>query len=517
MERKWWTLVVVCIATFMLLLDITIVNVALPKIASDLNASFSDIQWVIDAYALTLASLLLTAGSLADLLGRKLVFSIGLSLFSLTSLLCALSPSATFLILARAGQGIGGAIMFSCALALLAQEFHGKERGTAFGAWGATIAASAAVGPLLGGFLTEDFGWSSIFYINVPIGIVCVALTLAKVHESRNPDARRVDWIGTITFTGALFLIVFAIIRGNAEGWGSTMIVSLFAGGVVLLIIFLISQFMQEDAMFDVTLFRKPTFDGASVVAFTISSAMFAMFLYLVLYIQTILGLSPLQTGLRFLPFTVVSFFVAVLSGNLSTRVPIRFLLSGGLLLTAIGLLLMRGLTVSSGWTALLAGFIVAGAGVGLVNPALASTAIGVVPPQRSGMASGINNTFRQVGIATGIAGLGAIFESSLTTGIAPKLAGTPAAGQGAEIARAVAAGGAQKVVAGIPAADRATASNAIHAAFASSMNDILLVAAIVAFVGAFLGLVLVRGSDFVTYGPPQPEAQPEPAASAVG
>jgi hypothetical protein len=180
-------------------------------------------------------------------------------------------------------------------------------------------------------------------------------------------------------------------------------------------------------------------------------------------------------------------------------------------------LLLMRGLTVSSGWTALLAGFIVAGAGVGLVNPALASTAIGVVPPQRSGMASGINNTFRQVGIATGIAGLGAIFERSLTTGIAPKLAGTPAAGHGAEIARAVAAGGAQKVVAGIPVADRATASNAIHAAFASSMNDILLVAAIVAFIGAFLGLVLVRGSDFVTYGPPQPEAQPEPAASAVG
>ena len=297
MERKWWTLVVVCIATFMLLLDITIVNVALPKIASDLNASFSDIQWVIDAYALTLASLLLTAGSLADLLGRKLVFSVGLVLFSLTSLLCALSPSALFLIIARAGQGIGGAIMFSCALALLAQEFHGKERGTAFGAWGATIAASAAIGPLLGGFLTEDFGWSSIFYINVPIGIVCVALTLAKVQESRNPEARKVDWIGTVTFTGALFLIVFAIIRGNAEGWGSTMIVSLFTAGFLLLIIFLISQFRQKNAMFDVTLFRKPTFSGASIVAFTISSAMFAMFLYLVLYIQTILGLSPLQTG----------------------------------------------------------------------------------------------------------------------------------------------------------------------------------------------------------------------------
>src|SRR5947209_3708982 len=511
MHRKWWTLIVVCVATFMLLLDITIVNVALPKIASDLKATFSEIQWVIDAYALTLASLLLTAGSLADLFGRRLVFAIGLGLFAATSLLCALSPSALFLILARAGQGIGGAIMFATSLALLAQEFHGRERGTAFGAWGATIAASAAVGPLLGGFLTEDFGWSSIFYINVPIGIVGVVLAQTKIDESRNPEGRRVDWIGTLTFTGALFLIVFAIIRGNAEGWGSTLIVSLFTGGVLLLIAFLVAEMRQRNAMFDLTLFRKPTFSGASIVAFTISSAMFAMFLYLVLYIQTILGLSPLQTGLRFLPFTVVSFFVAAASGNLSARVPVRFLLGAGLLMTGVGLLLMRGLTVSSDWTALLPGFIVAGAGVGLVNPALASTAIGVVLPQRSGMASGINNTFRQVGIATGIAVLGAIFENVLTTKLTPSLAGTPAAARASEIAHAVAAGGAGKVLSGVPTAIRPRAAEAIHGAFASAMNDILLVAGIVALIGAVLGLVLVRSSDFVTYG--TPEAAPSAAA----
>src|ERR1700731_2283279 len=199
MERKWWTLIAVCIATFMLLLDITIVNVALPKIASDLKASFSDIQWAIDAYALTLASVLLTARGLADLLGRRLVFSIGLGLFAFTSLLCALSPSALFLILARAGQGIGGAIMFSTSLALLVQEFHGRERGTALGAWGATIGAAAAVGPLLGGVLTQSFGWASIFYINVPIGIAAIILTLAKVSESRNPQGTRIDWTGTFT------------------------------------------------------------------------------------------------------------------------------------------------------------------------------------------------------------------------------------------------------------------------------------------------------------------------------
>jgi EmrB/QacA subfamily drug resistance transporter len=510
MERKWWTLVVVCVGTFMLLLDITIVNVALPKIAIDLKASFSDIQWVVDAYALTLAALLLTAGALADLLGRRRVFALGLTLFAFTSLLCGLAPSALFLILARAGQGIGGAIMFSTSLALLAQEFHGRERGVAFGAWGATIGAATAIGPLLGGALTEGLGWPSIFFINVPVGIIGAFLTMTKVDESRNENATQVDWFGTVTFTGALFLLVFAVIRGNAEGWGSALIVTLFAGSVLLLAAFLVAQFTRKNAMFDVSLFRKPTFAGVSVVAFAMSASMFAMFLYLTLYLQTILGLSPLATGLRFLPVTVASFFFSVASGNLSTRVPVRLLLSIGLVLIAIGLVLMRGLTASSGWTDLLPGFIVAGAGVGLVNPALASTAIGVVPPQRSGMASGINSTFRQVGIATGIAILGAIFESSIASKLSPQLAHTPAAGHAASIAHAVAAGGAPQVIRGIPAAQRAQATAAIHGAFAAAMNDILLVAAIVALVGALIGLASVRKSDFATYG----AATPEPAVA---
>jgi EmrB/QacA subfamily drug resistance transporter len=511
MERKWWTLIVVCVGTFMLLLDITIVNVALPKIASDLKASFSDIQWVIDAYALTLAAVLLTAGTLADRVGRRLVYSVGLVLFALASLLCALSPSALFLILARGGQGIGGAIMFATALALLAQEFHGRERGTAFGIWGATIAASAAVGPLLGGALTEGLGWSSIFYINVPIGIAAAALTMSKVAESRDPEGKRIDWLGTVSFTSALFLLVLAIIRGNSDGWGSTRIVVLFAASGVLLTVFLISQFVQERAMFDVSLFRKPTFSGASLVAFTMSAGMFAMFLYLTLYIQTLLGFSPLQTGLRFLPFTVISFFVAAASGNLAERIPIRFLLSGGLAMTGVGLLVMRGLNTASHWTVLLPGFLLAGAGVGLVNPALASAAIGVVPPQRSGMASGINNTFRQVGIATGIAVLGALFESRISSQLAPRLVGTPAAGHASQISHAVAAGGAQQVLHSVPAASRAKADAAIHVAFTSAMNEILLVGGVIALIGAVVAVALVRGRDFATYG------APEPAAAAAG
>jgi len=514
MERKWWTLLVVCVATLMLYLDITIVNVALPKIASDLKASFSDLQWVVDAYALTLASMLLTAGSLADLLGRRLLFSIGLGLFTFTSLLCALSPSALFLILARGGQGVGGAIMFATALALLAQCFHGRERGTAFGIWGATISGAAAVGPLLGGALTEGLGWPSIFLINVPVGIVAVVLTLTQVTESRNPEGTRIDWIGTVTFTAALFALVFAIIRGNAEGWGSALIVGMFVGSAVLLAVFVISQFVQPQAMFDVTLFRKPTFAGAALVASTIGAAMFAMFLYLVLYIQTLLGLSPLQTGLRFLPFTLISLVVSIASGRLSTRVPVRLLLGGGMVLVGLGLLMMRGLMPTSGWTALLPGFIVAGAGVGMVNPPLASTAIGVVPPQRSGMASGINNTFRQVGIATGIAVLGAIFESTIRHGLAPKLTGTPAAGHAPQIAHAVAGGGTQTVLHSTTPAARAEASAAIHFAFVSAMNDILLVGAAIAFAGAVLALLLVRTRDFAAQA--APAAEPATAAAAA-
>jgi EmrB/QacA subfamily drug resistance transporter len=505
MERKWWTLIVVCVAIFMLLLDITIVNVALPKIAHGLNASFSDIQWVVNAYALTLASLLLTTGSLADLVGRKLVFTVGLVLFALTSLLCAVSPTALFLIIARGGQGIGGAIMFSTSLALLAQEFHGRERGTAFAIWGATTGAAVAVGPLLGGALTDGLGWQSIFFINVPIGIAAAALTMAHVRESRDPAGKRIDWIGTASFTGALFLLVLALIRADTLGWGSKTIVTLFAGSVVLLVLFVVSQMVQENAMFDLSLFRKPTFTGAGIVAFTISAAMFAMFLYLTLFLQTILGLSPLQTGLRFLPTTLMMFVVAAVAGNLTARVPVRLLLSAGLALVGVGLLLMSGLSASSHWTALLAGFIVAGAGVGLVNPPLASTAIGVVPPERSGMASGINSTFRQVGIATGIAGLGAIFQSRLAIKLAPAIAGTPVAGHAHSIAHAVAAGGAQNVLARVPPGLRAEATRGIHGAFAGALDDILVVAAVVAFVGAALALALIRSRDFAVYGAPEP------------
>lgn len=505
LERKWWTLLVVCVATFMYLLDMTIVNVALPRIAAGLHASFADIQWVLDAYALTLASLLLTGGALADLRGRRLVFCVGLGMFSLASLLCALAPSAPFLIVARGGQGIGGAMMMATSLALIAQEFQGPERGTAFGVWGATVGGATAVGPLLGGSLTQAFGWSAIFYINVPIGVAVILLTRAKVRESHNPGGTRIDWIGTASFSAALFLLVFALIRGNAEGWGSTVIVALLAGSAALLILFLLAELRQEHAMLDLSLFAKPTFDGAAVVAFALSASIFAMFLYLTLYMQTLLGLSPLQTGVRFLPVTIMSFAVAAASGKLAARVPARLLLSGGLVLAGAGMMLMRGLTGGSHWSALLPGFIVAGVGIGLVNPALASTAIGVVTPARSGMASGINATFRQVGMATGIAALGAIFQSTISSQLASQLAGTPLASHATQIAHAITGGGPQRTMSLLPADSFLKLGRAIDSSFAGAMNEILLVAGLVTLAGAGLATMLVHGDDLAALRAPRP------------
>jgi EmrB/QacA subfamily drug resistance transporter len=454
MERKWRALIIVCVAVFMLLLDITVVNVALPDIQKQLHTSFTDLEWVIDAYALLLATCMLSAGTLGDLRGRKRVFIGGVALFTLASALCGSATSPLFLNLARGLQGVGGAAMFATSLAIISQEFQGRERGTAFGIWGATVGAAVAIGPLVGGALTEWAGWRWIFFVNVPIGIACVAGAVPYLHESRDQDHRGFDWPGFVLLTGGLFSLVLALLRGQAWGWSSSRTLGLFAAAVVLLAGFVVAELLQPSPMFDFSLFRKPSFTAAQIVAFTISSSLFAMFLFFTLYLQDVLGYSPLQAGLRFLPLSLLAFAVAPLAGRLSTRIPVRFLLGGGMTLVGLALVLMHGITPSSGWTTLLPGFIVGGIGVGLVNAPLASTAVGVVEPRRAGMASGINNTFRQVGIATGIAGLGAIFQS------------------------------------------KAHGTNRV--AFVSGLNTILVVAAIVAFVGAAAGLALVRGRDFV-------------------
>src|SRR6195952_1698087 len=346
--RRWWTLGAVCVATFMLLLDVTIVNVALPDIQKDLGSSFEDLQWVVDAYALTLAAFLLTAGSLADRLGRRRIFVGGLALFTVASLLCGLSSSPTTLNLSRALQGVGGAAMFATSLALLAAAFTGRERGTALGIWGATTGASVAVGPLVGGALVEHVSWQSIFYVTLPIGLAAIAVTLRMVSESKDPDPAPIDWAGLLTFSAGLFALVFGLVRGHTTGWGSGEIVALLVAAAGLLMIFVFVERRQERPMLDLTLFRKPTFVGVSIVAFALSASIFALFLYLTLFMQNILGYGPLAAGVRFLPITILSFFAAAVSGNLTERVPVRVLLATGLGLVGVGLLLMRGLDANS-------------------------------------------------------------------------------------------------------------------------------------------------------------------------
>ena len=458
----------------MLLLDITIVNVALPAIESALHASFSDLQWVVDAYALALATCVLTAGALADLFGRKRLFVIGIVLFTIASAACGIAGDPLFLIIARGAQGIGGATMFATALALLSQEFHGKERGTAFGLWGATIGLAVAIGPLVGGMLTSWLSWRWIFLVNIPIGAAAVALAMAQLRESSDPEHSRLDPVGLVTLTGGLFCLILALIEGNSHGWSSALILALLVAAALLLTGFVVSQAVQPTSMVDLSLFRRPAFVGAQITAFAISSTLFAMFLYLTLYLQDVLRLSPLQTGVRFLPLSLVSFVAAPVAGRLSTRVPIRLLLGFGLALVALSMWLMSGITVESHWTTLLPGFIVGGVGIGLVNAPLATTAVSTVRQERAGMASGINNTFRQLGIATGIAALGAIFQSKV--------------------------GSAHFGTGHVPEAARAS--------FISGLNAILEVGAVVAAIGAVLALLLVRRGDFVASGPPPAAAE---------
>src|SRR6516162_10268835 len=466
-DPKWWTLAAVCLGTFMLLLDITIVNVALPDIQSSLGASFSDLQWVIDAYALTLAALLLTTGSLADLYGRRRLYLAGLIIFTAASALCGAAQSPLMLELSRGLQGVGGAAMFSVSLALLANAFRGKDRGVAFGIWGALTGVAVAIGPIVGGALVTGASWRWIFYVNLPVGIIALALTILRVAESRDEHAARPDWPGFVLFSAALACLVYALIEAGRTSFTATLVLACFA-----------------------------------IAAFGISAGIFSVLLFLVLYLQDVLGYSALQTGLRLLILSGAILVVSGIAGRLSSKVPVRMLIGPGLVLAGVGLLLMRGLTAASTWTHLIPGLIVAGVGVGFINPPLASTAVGVVAPRRAGMASGINSTFRQVGIATGIALLGALFASRLNSAVAAL---------SAAIATALHNGSVHRVFAATPPHQRGLLAGIVTGSFTTALNEILLVAAIISFASGVLAFVLIRSKDFVS------QAQPEHAAVPSG
>jgi EmrB/QacA subfamily drug resistance transporter len=462
--KRRWTLLVVCLATGVLLLNVAAPNVALPEVGRDLSADLSMLQWVVSGYALALAATLLTGGTLADLFGRRRVFLAGMAGFAVASAACALAPTALALVVGRAAQGLAGAVLLSSSLALLAQDFAGSDRARALGLWAATVAVAFAVGPLEGGILTEALGWRAIFAVDVAVALSCLPVASRHLRESRDPDASTVDWRGTATLSIGLFLGVFALSRGNVLGWGDGVILASLAGAAVLLATFVVVERRERYPMFDLGLFATPTFTGASLGVLVMAGCSFGPFVYLTLFLLDA-GTSPTAVGLQLLPLSVAAFVVSILGGRYATRLPVRAGLGAGLLLCAAGLLAMRGLEASTPWTHLLPGLLLTGAGLGLANPAVTYAALGVVPTTRSGMASGINNTFRQVGLAVGVAALGGLLPAG-------------ASGQ--------------------------------PAAFAAALDDMLLVSAATVAAAAAAALALVRARDFVAEPPPTPVAARE-------
>jgi EmrB/QacA subfamily drug resistance transporter len=417
-----WTLAVVCAATAMLMLDIAVVNTALSNIAADLNTGLSGLQWVVDAYTLALAAVVLTAGSLADRFGRRTLFTIGLSIFTVSSLVCAAASDIVMLNASRAVQGVGAAIMFACSLAILSNAFREPgERAKAFAAYGASIGGAFAIGPLVGGALTSGLDWRFIFLVNLPLGLVCLALTRRFVEESKDPKARRIDVPGQITLTAGLFLLVFALLRGNDDGWTSATIVASLAGAVAFLGAFLAVESRVKEPMLPLGLFRIPAFTGAQVGAFAISASFFAVFIYTTLYLQQILGLSAIQAGLVYLPGTMIMLFVSAATANLVPKLGVRNMVAGGLLLVGIGQALLTVAAVDSSWTVFLPGEIIALIGTGIFNPAISQVALGSAPVEMSGLAAGVNDTFRQAGIAVGVAALGALVPAAHAFGGDPQ------------------------------------------------------------------------------------------------
>jgi EmrB/QacA subfamily drug resistance transporter len=406
----------------MLMLDISVINTALSEIADGLDTDLTGLQWVVDAYTIPLAATVLTAGALADRLGRRRLFIYGLSIFTVSSALCGAAPSIEVLVAARAIQGLGASLMFATALALISQVTPEREdRMKALAAYGAAIGASFALGPFIGGGLTELLGWPAIFLVNVPIGAAVLWITYRSVAEGREPTPRRIDVPGQVTLIAGLFLLVLALLRGNEDGWGSAGIVAALAGAVAFLIAFVIVEERSREPMLPLRLLRERTFAGPQVAVFGIAATFFAIFLYITLYLQTVLGMSPIETGLVYLPGTFLVFVVSGMTAQIGARFSSAKVASVGLGLVSAGLALMLLCGVDSSWTVLLPGLLVASLGTGLFNPTASELALNALPDTQSGLAAGSNDTFRQTAVAVGIAALGTLVPADAALGGDPQ------------------------------------------------------------------------------------------------
>jgi EmrB/QacA subfamily drug resistance transporter len=419
-NRKWWTLTAVAFGLFMIMLDNTVVNVALPSIERDLHVSISSLEWVVTAYALTFAALLITGGKLGDLFGRRRIFIVGIAIFTLSSLACGLAPSAGFLIGARAVQGVGAALMNPASLSIITATFPPKERGTAIGIWAGVSALALAIGPLIGGLIVDNINWNWIFFINVPVGVLGIVVSRLVIRESRDTSHEQsVDLPGLITSSAALFALTYGLIEGNRHGWTSPEIVGLFSGAALLLVAFVLLERYQRLPMLDLSLFRNGSFVGANLVAMLVSLGMFGVFFFVSLYIQNILGWTPTQAGASFLPMTILIILIAPIAGRLSDRVGSRWLMGGGMTLVSISLLLYQRVGLHSTFWTLLPAMLLGGVGMATTMSPMTAAAMGSVPVDKAGVGSGVLNSFRQLGGSLGIAVMGAILASYVT--VAPR------------------------------------------------------------------------------------------------
>ena len=504
--RKWLPLVAICCGTFMLLIDVTVVNVALPAMARNLKTSFAALQWVIDAYALSLSSLLLGVGSVADKLGHRRAYVVSLGLFAAASLACGLAPNAAVLITARAAQGIGAAGMFACTYALLGSSYQGRDRGIAYGLWGAVLGASAAVGPIIGGLLTQGLSWRWIFFINLPVSAVAIVLSQRVLSGKRHGADQRIDVPGMALFTLAAAALTFGLIRANDDGWLSAPVLALIIGSMVALALFFVVESRSSTAMLDLSLLRRPAFVGILLGSLLANFAAFASFAYTSLWLQSVLGLSPIEAGATGLPLSAASFVVSAGIGRFLHNRPPGPIIGTGILLIGLG-----GLTCAlqvgrhSSWPALMIGFVLIGVGVGLSTPTLSSSAMATVPVWRGGMAAGAVTTMRQVGFTLGVAVLGTLFATRVRQQITD--AGVPNAHS---VAHNVTSGQAHQLLARA-GTGRSTLEGILRSASASGIDLVFWVSAAGGILGAVAVFLLVRpGRD----ASPAPEVQQDTAVA---
>ncbi|UNZ18476.1 MFS transporter [Streptomyces sp. 891-h] len=498
-HRTWWPLAGLSLGAFMLLIDVSIVNTALPRMATSLDASFTSLQWVVDIYAVALAALLLVTGSLADLHGRRRVFVWGLVLFGLASLACGLAPDAGTLIAARAVQGAGAAAMFAANAPLISATYHGRDRGIAFGVWGAVNGAAVGCGLALGGVLTEYIDWRAIFFVNVPLTLVTLWITLRTVPESRAPrrSGARVDWAGAALFTLSAAALTYGLVRGGDAGWSDRLTIWSLAVAAAAATGFVLVEQARGTALargtrpgpaplLDLALLRNRSFAVLLGVALLTQAAAFTHFVYSALWVQSVLGMSPLRAGLASLPMAGTSFLVAAIFGGRLQRMRPQYPLGAGVLVTGVGALAQMLVAPGSSWTALLPGFVLIGVGVGMALTVLISAALSAVPPERSGTASGAVNTARQLGYALGIAVLGTVFASRVRETLT---------GRGVPEAAAEAAGSGRAREAGVP-------MGLVREAFATGLDRIFVICGVTALVAGVAVLLFVRGRAATEHAP---------------